>query len=103
MRPTVVLLLAVALPAMPSLAETCKYVDKDGKTIYSNVPIKNARKITCFQPPPPVAAETPVPAAPAAAPAPGAVPDRTRVDASTQRKRDDERRQILEEELTREQ
>ena len=28
-------------------------VDKDGRTIYSNVPIKNARKIACFQPPPP--------------------------------------------------
>jgi hypothetical protein len=78
-------------------------VDKDGRTIYSNVPIKNARKIVCFQPPAPVAAETP---APAPIPAPAArQPDSTkaRVDASTQRRRDDERRQILEEELAREQ
>jgi len=93
--------LVLALLAAPTLAETCKYVDKDGRTIYSNVPIKNARKLVCFQPPAPVAAETPAPA-----PAPAVkAPDNTkaRVDASTQRKRDDERRQILEEELAREQ
>jgi hypothetical protein len=65
------------------------------------VPIKNARKLVCFQPPAPVAAETPAPA-----PAPAVKPPdnpKARVDASTQRKRDDERRQILEEELAREQ
>jgi hypothetical protein len=93
--------LVLALLAAPTLAETCKYVDKDGRTIYSNVPIKNARKLVCFQPPAPVAAETPAPA-----PAPAVKPPdnpNARVDASTQRKRDDERRQILEEELAREQ
>jgi len=100
MRPILVWLL-FALPAVPSLAETCKYLDKDGRTIYSNVPIKNARKIACFQPPPPVAAETPAPAPPVTQPVPDA--GKTRVDSQTQRKRDDERRQILEEELTREQ
>ena len=97
----IVVSLVLALLAAPTLAETCKYVDKDGHTIYSNVPIKNARKIACFQPPAPVAAETPPPT-----PAPAVKPPdntKTRVDASTQRKRDDERRQILEEELAREQ
>ena len=97
----IVVSLVLALLAAPTLAETCKYVDKDGRTIYSNVPIKNARKIACFQPPAPVAAETPPPT-----PAPAVKPPdntKTRVDASTQRKRDDERRQILEEELAREQ
>jgi hypothetical protein len=93
--------LLFALPAVPSLAETCKYLDKDGRTIYSNVPIKNARKIACFQPPPPVAAETPAPAPPVTQPVPDA--GKTRIDSQTQRKRDDERRQILEEELAREQ
>ena len=93
--------LLFALPAVPSLAETCKYLDKDGRTIYSNVPIKNARKIACFQPPAPVAAETPAPAPPVTQPVPDA--GKTRVDSQTQRIRDDERRQILEEELTREQ
>ena len=97
----IVVSLVLALLAAPTLAETCKYVDKDGHTIYSNVPIKNARKIVCFQPPVPVATETPPPT-----PAPAVKPPdntKTRVDASTQRKRDDERRQILEEELAREQ
>jgi uncharacterized protein DUF4124 len=97
----IVVSLIFALSAAPSLAETCKYLDKDGRTIYSNVPLKNARKVACFQPPPPVAAETPAPLAPVTQPAPG--PDKTRVDAPTQRRRDDERKQILEEELTREQ
>jgi uncharacterized protein DUF4124 len=98
---SIVVSLVLALLAAPTLGETCKYVDKDGRTIYSNVPIKNARKIACFQPPAPVAAETPPPT-----PAPAVKPPdntKTRVDASTQRKRDDERRQILEEELAREQ
>ena len=99
MRLTVVTLV-VLLATSPSLAETCKYLDKEGKTIYSNVPIKNARKVVCFQPPAPVAAENPPPPP---APAPSTSPDKPRVDASTQRKRDDERRQILEEELSREQ
>jgi hypothetical protein len=100
---SIVVSLVLALLAAPTLGETCKYVDKDGRTIYSNVPIKNARKITCFQPPAPVAAETPPPTP---TPAPAVKPPdntKTRVDASTQRKRDDERRQILEEELAREQ
>ena len=97
----IVVSLIFALSAAPSLAETCKYLDKDGRTIYSNVPLKNARKVACFQPPQPVAAETPAPAAPVTQPAPG--PDKTRVDAPTQRRRDDERKQILEEELGREQ
>ena len=100
MRPILVWLL-FALPALPSLAETCKYLDKDGRTIYSNVPIKNARKVACFQPPLPTAAETPAPAPPVTQPVPEA--GKTRVDSQTQRKRDDERRQILEEELAREQ
>ena len=93
--------LVLALLAAPTLAETCKYVDQDGRTIYSNVPIKNARKLACFQPPPPVAAETPPPT-----PAPGVKQQestKTRIDQPTQRRRDDERRQILEEELAREQ
>jgi hypothetical protein len=98
-------LLVVALFAGPALSETCKYIDKDGRIIYSNVPLKNARKMVCFQPPAPVAAETP---APTPNPTPSAAPrqqdaNKTRVDAPTQRRRDDERRQILEEELAREQ
>src|SRR5215471_10230443 len=98
-----IVLFALALPAAPCLAETCKYVDQEGRTIYSNVPIKNARKVTCFQPPPPVATESAPPSTATPAPATARPPDnKARVDASTQRKRDEERRQILEEELARE-
>jgi hypothetical protein len=83
----------------PAFAETCKYVDSEGRTIYSNVPVKNARKISCFQPPqPPAAAPAPAPRPEAQSSAP-----RTRVDPNTQRQRDDQRRDILESELAAEQ
>jgi hypothetical protein len=79
--------------AVPAAAETCKYVDTEGRVTYSNIPIKNAKKVSCFETPAPV---TPAPSAAPANPAP-------RVNSTTQRKRDDERRRILEEELGREQ
>ena len=87
-----ILSLLVFQIALPVAAETCKYVDTEGRVTYSNVPIKNAKKLSCF--------DTPAPMAP-----PTAAPDKpsARVPATTQRKRDDERRRILEEELTREQ
>jgi len=81
------------LAATPAAAETCKYVDKEGRITYSNVPMKGAKKVSCFEPPP-----APSPSAPAsketAAPAP-----QPRVSNDTQRARDDERRRILESEL----
>jgi hypothetical protein len=96
--------LFAALSCSGAWAETCKYIDKNGHTIYSNVPIKNARKVSCFQPPPTVpdvpARDAAPPQRPATAPADAG---RTRVDADTQRRRDDERRRILEDELAREQ
>ena len=94
--------LVFSLAAAPALAETCKYVDKDGRTIYSNVPMKNARKIVCFEPPTPAA--PPPSTAPAATRAPGASDNsRPKVEPNTQRQRDNDRRQILEGELAREQ
>lgn len=94
--------LVLSLAAAPALAETCKYVDKDGRTIYSNVPMKNARKIVCFEPPAPPA--PPPSTTPGAARAPGASDSsRPRVEPNTQRQRDSDRRQILEGELAREQ
>jgi len=87
-----------------AFAETCKYIDKEGRTIYSNIPLKHARKVACFQPPAPV--EQPdsgnaVTETKTATPA--GTPGRPRVDPSTQRQRDTNRRQILEDELAREQ
>jgi hypothetical protein len=92
MRPIFALISLLA--AMPAAAETCKYVDKDGRVTYSNVPIKNARKVTCFEPPRAPAASTP-----ARTPKETAAPARPQVDGETQRTRDDERRRILESEL----
>ncbi|HWA13796.1 MAG TPA: DUF4124 domain-containing protein [Burkholderiales bacterium] len=97
------LILVATLACTPAWAETCKYVDADGRVIYSNTPStppKGAKKVKCF--------EDPKPAPAAGAPQdPGAQPksagdsrkDFPRVDGQTQKKRDDERRKILEEEL----
>jgi septal ring factor EnvC (AmiA/AmiB activator) len=94
---TLLLTLLVALAA-PSVAwaQTCKYVDNEGRVTYSNVPVKNARKVTCFEP------VRPPSGARSAPPAAGAAP-RPTVDTTTQRQRDDERRNILESELAAEQ
>jgi hypothetical protein len=73
--------------------QTCKYVDSEGRVTYSNVPVKNARKVSCFEPVAPPAAQSPPPDA--GGPAPG----KPRVDPVTQRQRDDGRRDILESEL----
>ena len=84
-------------------AVLCKYVDEHGNVTYSDGPVKNAKKSSCFEAPPvppappaqPARASTGAP--PAATPAPpGGLPN---VDPATQRKRDDSRRKILEDEL----
>jgi hypothetical protein len=94
MRPFLALIALLA--AGTAHAQTCKYVDSEGRVIYSNVPVKNARKVTCFEPvkPPPQAAQP--------APSDGGSPA-ARVDTNTQRQRDDQRRSILESELAAEQ
>jgi len=83
-------------------ADTCKHVDKDGRTIYSNVPLKNARKVSCVQLPPPVSPETPPqenPGHATRAPAPGdGKPSRVPMSAQHQ----DYTRQTKEEALDRE-
>jgi len=87
--------LLALLAASLAWGQTCKYVDNEGRVIYSNIPVKNARKVTCFQPvkPPPGAQSAP----------PAAAAQRPTVDTNTQRQRDDERRGILESELAAEQ
>jgi len=85
------------LAASATAAETCKYVDKEGRVTYSNVPIKGARKLSCFQPP-----QVPATSAPTSG-EPAARQQQPRVDGNTQRARDDERRRILESELAAEQ
>jgi hypothetical protein len=87
------------LAASPAFGQTCKYVDKEGRVIYSNIPIKNAKKVMCFEPPRTPAAALPVSAASRTEGETAAAPARPRVDDGTQRARDDERRRILESEL----
>ena len=89
--------LALLLFAPFAAAETCKYMDDSGNVTYSNVAIKGAKKVSCF-------GEAAVPAqqnkpAKAATPAPANFPA---VDKNTQKKRDDSRRTILDEELAEE-
>jgi hypothetical protein len=82
--------------------QTCKYVDGEGRITFANVPVKNARKVMCFDPvpqPAPKRVAPPSGASSTGAPTPGAA----RVDAPTQRRRDDDRRRILEQELAEEQ
>ena len=84
-------------------AETCKYVDADGRVIYSNTPNtppKGATKVKCFEdlvPKQPVPASTPnAETRPANPDAKAKLP---KVSETTQKTRDDERRRILEQEL----
>jgi len=94
------LLLAIASIAVPARAETCKYVDDEGRVIYSNTPNnppKGAKLVKCFSDPAP----SPAPQVPK--PQSGAREDFPKVDGQTQKKRDDERQRILEKELADEQ
>jgi hypothetical protein len=94
------LLLAIASIAVPARAETCKYVDDEGRVIYSNTPNnppKGAKMVRCFSDPAP----RPVPQE--SKPQSGAREDFPKVDGQTQKKRDDERQRILEKELADEQ
>src|SRR3979409_2187004 len=97
------LFLAFTLLPSVALAETCKYLDSEGRVIYSNTPNsppKGATKVKCFEDP------SSNPAAPASTgnPEPKSTNSDTRakpprVSESTQKTRDDDRRRILEQEL----
>ena len=100
------ILLSLALVhAAGAHAVLCKYVDDNGHVTYSDSAVKGAKQSSCFEaPPPPQSAPAPSgragappPGPGVAAPAPpGGLPN---VDPSTQKRRDDSRRKILEEEL----
>lgn len=95
-------LLLVSWSAPAPAAATCKYVDADGRVTFANVPIRNARKVMCFEPVPDTAL---APRQGANAPQRKSAPDNgasLRVDPETQRRRDQDRRRILEEELAEE-
>ena len=96
------LLLAIASIVVPARAETCKYVDADGRVIYSNTPNnppRGAKMVRCFSDPVP----RPAPVPQESKPQSDAREGFPKVDGQTQKKRDDERRRILETELADEQ
>ena len=88
--------LGLAFSSSTSAGQTCKYQDVDGHIIYANVPIRDAKKLMCF------GSDNATPNAPSGdhprsiLPTP---PNFPRVDASTQKQRDNKRLQILGEEL----
>lgn len=79
------------LLASAAQGEIYKHVDAQGRVTYSNVPIKGATKLN-LEP----LTTVPPPRAKASTPSPAGFP---KVDNDTQKKRDDTRRKILEEEL----
>jgi hypothetical protein len=93
---------ALALLSPAAWAETCKYLDSEGRVIYSNTPNnppKGATKVKCFEDPSPKQAPASTAnsdSKPANSDAKAKLP---RVSESTQKTRDGERRRILEQEL----
>ena len=94
--------LALALLSPVAWAETCKYLDKEGRVIYSNTPNsppKGAIKVKCFEDP----SSKPAPAAARNSDSKPANSDTKakppRVSENTQKTRDDERRRILDQEV----
>jgi hypothetical protein len=91
----------LALSFLQSVAwgETCKYLDSEGRVIYSNTPSnppKGPTKVKCFEDPSP----KPAPARNSDTKAnPDAKAQLPKVSESTQKTRDDDRRRILEQEL----
>jgi len=87
----------------PALAEICVYVDSEGHVTYTNVteaPPRGAKKLRCFREPTPA----PQPQSDQAVrPTQRPDSDVSKVDERTQKRRDEDRRRILEEELAAEQ
>jgi len=91
------LLLLVAFAATsPAAADICKYADADGNVHYSNLPPERGwRKLSCTYGDE-SSAKRPAGAATRSTPSPAGFP---RVDADTQKGRDDVRRKVLRDEL----
>lgn len=84
--------LTILLSAVLSLsaqAEIYKYVDDNGRITYSNIPKKGSKKLDL----------EPMSTMPGAKPQTSTPSNFPKVDSSTQKKRDDSRRKILEDEL----
>jgi hypothetical protein len=80
-------------PAAWAQGSVCKYIDADGNIVFSNLPPeKGQRKISCIGSDEPRKGSAPA----RGTPAPAGFP---KVDADTQRSRDDMRRKVLNDEL----
>ena len=92
---------ALSAFAPAASAVLCKYVDDNGHVTYSDSAVKGAKKSSCFEAPPgPQPPPAPQSQSVRSAPSPGATaPGLPNVDPATQRRRDDSRRKILEDEL----
>ena len=88
MKLRALLLLLAAFSTTPATAEIYKYVDENGRITYTNIPKKGAKKLDLD---PISAAKTRNSTGPA---------DFPKVDNQTQKKRDDLRKQILQDELS---
>ncbi|MBK8015781.1 MAG: DUF4124 domain-containing protein [Betaproteobacteria bacterium] len=98
---TVLALVLLSLIGPAWAGATCKYVDGEGRITFANVPVKNARKVACFDPVPPPAPKrvtqaTPKPSTPSQ-PQPSA-----KVEPDVQQRRDLDRQRILQQELAEE-
>jgi len=83
----------VCAPAAWAQGSVCKYVDADGNIVFSNLPPeKGQRKISCIGGDEPRKGTAPA----RSTPSPAGFP---KVDADTQRTRDDMRRKVLTDEL----
>jgi hypothetical protein len=104
MKRPATLAIALLLSTPCAAEQICRYEDPDGRVTYSTAAVKGARKTRCFdqyQPPAP----PPRPAAaPASSPKSASATEAgfPKVDAPTQKRRDDDRRRILEQELAEE-
>jgi hypothetical protein len=87
--------------ALPAQAAIYKYVDAEGRTLFTDTPMKGAKRLdfggASAPSGAPGGAARKSSSGAAATPSPASFP---RVDSDTQRKRDDTRRKILEDELS---
>lgn len=90
-------LLVCLILAAPAQAAIYKYVDKNGEVTFTDVYKKGAQRVDLPSAPKPLAAKEKPSRGAAATPTPAGFP---RVDSATQQRRDDLRRQILQDEIS---
>jgi hypothetical protein len=85
------------IPAVPAQAEIYKFVDENGQVTFTDVYKKGAKRIDLPGAPASLPAGSKAPRRASYNPAPADFP---RIDAGTQKRRDDIRRQVLQDEIS---